>query len=78
MRRSTAMALIVGVAPMLGLVLGLGCNAPCVLTPDPDCDRTKTNHHCVDVCADNEITPGGMSADQGAVDSGILDGGTEG
>jgi hypothetical protein len=46
MRNSLALAVLGTVSLLL-----IGCFTPCRVTPDPDCDRTKTNHVCPDICA---------------------------
>lgn len=33
----------------------IGCSTPCRLTPDPDCDRTKADHVCAEICAPENV-----------------------
>lgn len=72
------LAMMLGTMMVVGLVALLGCSPPCKLTPDPDCDWTKVDHHCMYLCADNGMSPSALSADEGPADSGILDGGADG
>jgi hypothetical protein len=77
MRKLIAMLTVMGVVLMPGFVLQLGCARPCLLTPDPDCDKTKLTNPCPSVCAENDGPGSEMSLEQGAADSGAHDGGAE-
>jgi hypothetical protein len=71
------MAMTVGAALMLNLVPVVGCRV-CLTTPDPNCDRTKTNYICDEVCGAPEPQSSAASEDESSVDAGILDGDADG
>lgn len=61
-----AMKKPLGITTLIGAlcVHWSGCAAPCPVIPERDCDRTKSDHNCRDVCANEEQVDEGEEAEE--------------